>query len=109
MADREVDGQHVFSLLFPESPAGEGFPFSCPGGLGEWTSMGTLWLSASPRRDLGVNGKTNVFLTFFPKIAFPWSVALKSLGVSSAPRSPKKHRKPRILNGLERFWGTLFW
>ena len=69
--------------------------------------MGTLWLAGPPRRALGVNGKTNVFLTFFPSIAFPWSVALKSLGATSAPRSPPKLRKQFILNGLERFLGTL--
>ena len=50
--------------------------------------MVTLWLSAPPRRDLGVNGKTNVFSSLFSKIAFPCSVALKSFGASSAsPRS----------------------
>ena len=32
----------------------------------------------------GVNGKTNVFSTLFPTIAFPCSVALKVLGVTSA-------------------------
>ena len=55
-----------------------------------------------------MNGQSNVFLTFFLKIAFRWSVALKWLGVTSAPHSPKKHRTAFILNGLERAWGTLF-
>ena len=46
---------------------------------------------------------------FFEKKAFPCSVALKVLGVSSESASPKKHSKPFISNGLERFLGTLFW
>ena len=65
--------------------------------------------SARPRRLLGAYGKTNVFLTFFPKIAFPCSVALKSCGATSKNPSPKKHGKAFILNTLERFLGTLFW
>ena len=34
--------------------------------------------------------------------------ARRDLGLTLAKRDPKKHRKAFVLNGLERFWGTLF-
>ena len=69
------------SAFFPESPAGEGFPFSCPGGLGV-RGRGRPWGNA------GACAPMQRADHFFEKKTFPCSVPLKVLGVTSAPASP---------------------
>ena len=53
-----------------------------------------------------MNGKQNVFLSVFDGIAFSCSVALKSLGVTSASAGSKNVKKLFKNNGLAHLGGT---
>ena len=64
----------AFNLcLFPESPADEGFPFSCRSGAA----------SASLRHHLGGRAPKECGVGCFEEIVFPWSVALSCVMFSN--------------------------
>ena len=67
-------------FVFPRNLCGRRVPVYLTRGSGGAGPDGNLMA----RHLLGASGKTNVCLTCFLNIAFPWSVALKSLAVSSA-------------------------